>query len=168
MLMEGKQYGWKVHWFLINNTPEWKCFFILLPNTRILFLQKHFRTLTAIYVYTLCTRLNLYLIARDEPFNPDYSTCATVVCAQIMRSQCGVQTRAVSNEPSITFVPPVGGHKEPGQDCAAGGCAPRPHGGGEGSAAGQRLHRDQGWRWRYGVTLHCLWVRGNTRMHLSP
>lgn len=93
--------------------------------------------------------LNLCLILSDETFNPDYSTYVTVVCAQIIPSQClsrhaGVQTITTSNEPLIPFVLLVGGHKEPGQDCAAGRCTPRPHGGGEGSAAGQWLHRDQG------------------------
>lgn len=93
--------------------------------------------------------LNVCLIVDDENFNPDYSTCVTIVCAQIISSQCvsghaGVQTITASNEPPIAFVPLIGGHKEPGQDCAAGRCTPRPHGGGEGSAASQRLHRDQG------------------------
>lgn len=71
------------------------------------------------------------------------------VCTEIISSQCvsghaGVQVINACNESPIIFVPLVGGHKEPGKDCAAGGCTPRPHGGGEGSAAGQRLHRDQG------------------------
>lgn len=55
--------------------------------------------------------LNLCLILDDENFNPDYSTCVTIVCAQIISSQCvpghaGAQTITTSNEPSIAFVPP--------------------------------------------------------------
>lgn len=72
-----------------------------------------------------------------------------IVWAQIIGSQrvsghAGEQTIATLNEPSITFLPLVGGHKEPGQDCTAGCSTSRPHGGGEGPAAGQRLHRNEG------------------------
>lgn len=54
--------------------------------------------------------LNLCLIVDDETFNPDYSTCVTIVCAQIISSQCvsglaGVQNITAFNEPSIAFVP---------------------------------------------------------------
>lgn len=93
--------------------------------------------------------LNLRLITDDEFFNPDYSTCVTIVWAQIIGSQrapgqAGVQTITTFNEPSITFLPLVGGHKEPGQDCVAGCSTSRPHGGGEGPAAGQWLYRNEG------------------------
>lgn len=37
-----------------------------------------------------------------------------------------------------------GGYKEPGQDGAAGGSPPGPHGGGPGPAAGQQLHQGEG------------------------
>lgn len=77
----------------------------------------------------------------------------------------GVQAIAASNEPSTTFVFPAGGYKEPGQDCTAGRCSPRPHGGGEGPAAGQRFHRGQGWRWRHSIALHCLRVRTQGHTH---
>lgn len=93
--------------------------------------------------------LNLRVITDDEIFNPDYSTCATMVWAQIIGSQqasghAGVQTITAFNEPLLTFLPLVGGHKEPREDCIAGCCTPRPHGGGEGPATGQWLHRDEG------------------------
>lgn len=70
----------------------------------------------------------------------------TNVHAQIISSQSvlgcvGAQTITASNEPSTIF---AGGYKEPGQDGIAGRCSPRPHGSGEGPAAGQRLHRGQG------------------------
>lgn len=51
---------------------------------------------------------------------------------------------AASNESSTMFVLLEGGYQEPGQDCTAGRCTPRPHGGGEGPSAGQQLHRGQG------------------------
>lgn len=64
---------------------------------------------------------------------------------QIISCQCvlgcdGVQAASASYEPAAAFVSPAGGHQEPGQDCASGRRPPGPHGGGEGPAAGQRLH----------------------------
>lgn len=54
--------------------------------------------------------LNLRLITDDEIFNPDYSTCVTIVWAQIIGSQwasghAGGQTITTFKEPSVTFLP---------------------------------------------------------------
>lgn len=50
-----------------------------------------------------------------------------------------VQTSISSDESATMRVPMAGGYQEPRQDCAAGCCSPRPHGGGEGPAAGKQL-----------------------------
>ncbi len=94
-------------------------------------------------------------------------TNVVVVHAQIISSQCMFSTVSVQdiiapNESSTTLVFLAGGYKEPGQDCTAGCCSPRPHGGGEGPAAGQQLHRGQGWRWRHSIALHRIRVSTHT------
>lgn len=60
--------------------------------------------------------------------------------AQIISSPVCVQASITFNESSIMCVSLAGGYQEPGKDCSAGCSSPRPHGGGEGPAAGQQLH----------------------------